>query len=108
MSRVSAAKVPPLCGPVREAKRVLNGTPNVHNFAPQPSPGQRLGGQRQSRVPDARVRLEDLVRGMLLEVAREAVEVVQLDVAALLAQLQAVQLRVLGRTHRKSLRITAT
>ena len=34
---------------------------------------------------------------MLLEVTREAVEVVQLDVAALLTQLQAVQLRVLGR-----------
>ena len=78
------------------------------SHAPQPSPSQRLGGERQPRVPDARVRLEDLVGGMLLEVSREAVEVVQLDVAALLTQLQAVQLRVLGRMHRNSFRIAVT
>ena len=45
---------------------------------------------------------------MLLEVACEAVEVVQLDVAALLTQLQAVQLRVLGRMHRNSFRVAVT
>ena len=112
MSHVSAAEVRRCVGLLEE--NCVERTPKMffahdsHDFASQPSPGQRLGGERQPGVPDTRVRLEDLVRGMLLEVACEAVEVVQLDVAALLTQLQAVQLRVLGRTHRNSFRIAVT